>query len=71
MQSQPTPIGRGALRKTARQFREAALLASPEESVDLDRLHRLLRQDAISVPACSALLTEVIARQHQRRQHAA
>ena len=67
----PTPLGRGLARKVARQQREAALMATPSESVDLDRLHQLTLLGAIGMPEASRALTTVIARQHQRRRKAA
>ncbi len=70
MDTQPTPIGRGLTRKLARQQREAALMATPREAVDLDRLHTLTRLGAIPMPEASRLLTAVIAGQHKRREAA-
>lgn len=67
MQTQPTPLGRGLARRIARQQREAALRATPAESVDLDRLHQLTQVGAISMPDASRRLTQVIADQHARR----
>lgn len=71
MHPQPTSLGRGLARRIARQQREAALLATPAESVDLDRLHLLTQMEAISMPEASTRLTDLIARQHARRQDVA
>lgn len=62
---------RGPHRRLARQIREAALQATPQELVDLHRLDRLVRCEAISVFEAQALLTDVIRQQHERRQQAA
>ena len=67
----PTPLGRGLTRRIARQEREAALMADPGESVGLDRLHQLRLLGAISAPEASQRLTELIARQHARREQRA
>jgi hypothetical protein len=64
----PTSIG--ARRRLARQLREAALRATPPEAVDLDRLDRLVRADAITIVDAQSILTDVLRAQNERAQHA-
>lgn len=65
----PTP--QGPQRRLARQFREAALRPTPREAEELQRLERLVRAEAITVFAASAILTDVIRGQHERGRQAA
>ena len=58
--------GRGLARRLARQFREAALRATPAEAVDLDRLHALVTTGAIAVPEASRRLTDLMRAQRER-----
>jgi hypothetical protein len=62
-----TPIGRGAQRRVARQLREAALAATPQERVDLDRLSVLLRTGDVTLPQADELLRGLLRAQNQRR----
>jgi hypothetical protein len=64
------PATRGAHRRLARQLREAALRATPTEAVDLDRLDRLVRAEAVSVFEAQNILTDVLRVQNERAQHA-
>lgn len=51
---------RGPQRRLARQLREAALRATPQELTDLERLERLVRCEAIGVFEAQHLLTDLI-----------
>lgn len=62
------PRSRGVYRRLARQFREAALRATPAEIEDLKGLERLVRCEAIGVFAASRMLTDLIRSQHEREQ---
>jgi hypothetical protein len=64
----PTSIG--ARRRLARQLREAALRATPTQAVDLDRLERLVRCEALSVFEAQNILTDVLRAQNERARHA-
>lgn len=64
------PATSGAHRRLARQLREAALRATPTEAVDLDRLDRLVRSEAISVFDGQAILTGVLRAQNERARNA-
>jgi hypothetical protein len=64
------PIQRGPQRRFARQLREAALRATPTEAVDLDRLERLVRCEALSVFEAQNILTDVLRAQNERARHA-
>lgn len=44
--------------------------ATGQEAADLDRLERLVRCEAISVPDAQQILTDVIRAQHQREDQA-
>lgn len=65
-----TPLKRGPMRRLSRQLREASLRATPDEAVELDRLHRLVRCEAIGVLEAQQILTDVIRAQHQREDQA-
>jgi hypothetical protein len=60
------PATSGAHRRFARQLREAALHATPTEAVDLDRLERLVRADAVDVFDAQQILTTVLRAQNER-----
>lgn len=62
------PTSRGALRRFARQLREAHLRATPPEAVELSRLERLVRHRALSVVDARTILRGVIRRQREREQ---
>jgi hypothetical protein len=57
---------RGALRQIARQLREAHLRATPDEAVELGRLERLIRCQAIGPPEARAILRGVLRKQRAR-----
>lgn len=57
---------RGALRRFARQLREAHLRATPPESVELSRLERLVHHRAVSLVDAQAIVRGVIRRQRER-----
>jgi hypothetical protein len=61
----PRPT-RGALRQIARQIREAHLRATPDEAVELGRLERLIRCQAISPPEARTILRGVLRGQRER-----
>jgi hypothetical protein len=58
------PHGPGAQRRLARQLREAALLATPAELLDLERIERLVRLGVLTAPAASAIVRHVLRTQH-------
>jgi hypothetical protein len=64
------PANRGAHRRLARQLREAALRATPTEAVDLQRLDRLVRADAITVDDAQQILTRVLRAHNERARQA-
>lgn len=66
-----TTAHKGTQRRLARQLREAALQATPEELHDLHLLERLVRLEEVSVFEASRTLTDVIRGQHERRAEAA
>jgi hypothetical protein len=57
---------RGPQRRLARQLREAALRATPDELDDLYRLDRLVRCEALGVFEAQELVRGVIRCQHLR-----
>lgn len=60
------PRSRGPYRRLARQIREATLRATPQEDLELERLERLVRSEAISVFEAQDLLTGLLRAQHAR-----
>ena len=62
---------RGPHRRFARQLREAALRATPEELIDLERLERLVRYEALGVFEAQDMLRDLLRRQNERAQSAA
>lgn len=62
------PTSRGALRRFARQLREAHLRATPPEAVELSRLERLVCHRVVSPIDAHVILRGVIRRQREREQ---
>lgn len=67
---EPTPILRGAQRRLAYQLREAALHATADELLELERLGRLVSLEAIGVPEAIAIARGVLREQNDRRKAA-
>jgi hypothetical protein len=56
----------GPYKRLARQIREAAVRATSDEMVDLQRLQILVRRDELCVFEAQRTLTSVIRGQHER-----